>query len=384
MGVSAQDLHRTLRPLKAANKQVMRQDHTTLWAQRPACGVGCRRLVVLGAGRGRAGSCCPPALGCLVQGIARALCSRRRGPRPPPCRSPPAPLLAPATLQDLSTLLAAAEAHRSMRASSVALGVGKRCGAAVATAWALPHAACRCPVAAARGAPPPPPGGPPPRPPGVRGGGGGGCGAQHRQPSAAQLASWAPGQPGWGKPRAQPAAAEAAAAAGPTLTTNMCGRGATFPVLAGSRSTLARHARLLTPSMFMAHEPQMPSLHAQPAAAAPEALTACLGCCWQPAAARCHPDDGGRVGCRRAGHAPPSGGGMHAAERDAHARMGFSCGRRMTHLQDRLKARDWSCSSLILNSTSSIMGPQLRGPGGAGGRSAGKTTRQAPRAGLTC
>lgn len=45
-----------------------------------------------------------------------------------------------------------------------------------------------------------------------------------------------------------------------SLTTNMCGSGATRLALAASRSTLDRQARLFWPSMFIAHEPQMPSL----------------------------------------------------------------------------------------------------------------------------
>ena len=43
----------------------------------------------------------------------------------------------------------------------------------------------------------------------------------------------------------------------------------------------------------------------------------------------------------------------------AHA-WGAPCVPRGPRLQDLLKARVWSCSSLILNRTSSIMGPQLR------------------------
>lgn len=41
--------------------------------------------------------------------------------------------------------------------------------------------------------------------------------------------------------------------------TNMCGSGAMVLCLRWV-STLQRHARLLTPLMFIAHEPQMPSL----------------------------------------------------------------------------------------------------------------------------
>ena len=39
-----------------------------------------------------------------------------------------------------------------------------------------------------------------------------------------------------------------------------CGSGATLVALFSSRSTLVRHARPLVPSMFIEHEPQMPSL----------------------------------------------------------------------------------------------------------------------------
>ena len=42
--------------------------------------------------------------------------------------------------------------------------------------------------------------------------------------------------------------------------TNMCGSGAIFDLVPGSRSTFVRHASEFVPLMFIAQDPQMPSL----------------------------------------------------------------------------------------------------------------------------
>ena len=56
---------------------------------------------------------------------------------------------------------------------------------------------------------------------------------------------------------------------------------------------------------------------------------------------------------------------MHWHQAGAWAQDTYRCDRRRvgsrdTDLQDRLKAKVWSCSSLILNRISSIIGPQLQ------------------------
>ena len=45
-----------------------------------------------------------------------------------------------------------------------------------------------------------------------------------------------------------------------SLMTNMCGSGAIFDLVPGSRSTFVRHAREFDPLMFIAQDPQIPSL----------------------------------------------------------------------------------------------------------------------------
>ncbi len=156
--------------------------------------------------------------------------------------------------------------------------------------------------------------------------------------------------------------------------------------------TLVRHASQFVPSMFIAQLPQMPSLRARRGnlysrlnSRPPRSIDSMLfplpppqllgtatqnpwrrrshtkHAAWNSADVRCPPQRPRPTGstrttlCNAASRhrvrPPPP---YRCARLDP---AGFD----VAHLQDLLKFTLWSCSSLILSSTSSIMGPQLQG-----------------------